>query len=1058
MKPKTHPKYFPDKIESKWQKIWSDEKLYDFTFNPSASSGQDHKKKYFVLVELPYPSGDLHIGHWFTFVTPDVLARFKKMMGENVFFRMGYDAFGLPAENAAIKRGIHPQEWTMSNIASMTKQFKTMGTMIDWGEGDANGAGTETTITCLPEYYTWNQWIFLKMYEKGIAYRSKTLSNWCPTDQTVLANEHVENGKCWRCGTVVVQKPVEQWFLKITDYADRLLWPETGKQARKTVMFVHGVSGNGQENWFPWLKKELEKKGYTVIAQELPNPDHPNPKEWNEALTKLAKNVSGELTLVSHSLGTPAALELVETLGRKIEKLVLVAPVNPGMDWDTLKKDYSDLDWDAVRSFTKTKPDFGKIESLVDEIVFYFADDDPYIPAVSVDFYKKALPEAKFIEVKGKGHLNESAGMLDFTSLLTHFSDSNSTLPNGVDWPQSVREGQNNWIGRSEGALVRFVILSNAKDLDSSTSLQNDKSIEVFTTRPDTLYGATFMVVSPEHEILKSVTDEKVKKYIIEAKKKTELERKENKEKTGVFSGLYAINPVTKKEIPIWVADYVLSGYGTGAIMAVPAHDERDFEFAKKFGLEIQPVILSEAKELDSSAAPQNDKEEQPYIGPGKLINSGEWDGWEMPKEMLKVIEWLEAKGLGKAKTQYHLHDWSVSRQRYWGTPVPIINCPTCGTVPVPEKDLPVEIPYDVDYMPKGKPPLASNEEWLHVACPKCGGKAERDPETLDTFFDSSWYYYRYTDPKYTKAPFNPELVEALMPLDIYFGGSEHILGHTLYARFFTKFFKDIGLIDFDEFAKKRIQHGIVLGTDGNKMSKSKGNVINPDDVVKEFGTDAVRIYLSFMMPYEATGPWSTSAMSGMYRFLKRVWDLQAKLVDLHGSKDRLTQISENQSSNQRESLFEMHKTIKKVRHDIDAIKLNTAVAAIMEWLNYLSAKETVSSEEYKTLLLILAPFAPHMTEELWQSFATGSAFDSIHQQPFPEVNEKYLIEDTVTIVVQVNGKVRENLTVDSGVLKDQSKVEQLAKQSDKVTKHLEGATIRKVIYIVGKILNFVVS
>lgn len=829
-------KYLPKSLEEKWQKKWADSKLNHFTLDTK-------KEPYYVLVELPYPSGDLHIGHWFTFVTPDVLARFKRMQGFNVFFPHGYDAFGLPAENAAIKRNIHPKDWTMSNIESMNKQFATMGTMMDWDS---------LTITCLPEYYRWNQWIFLKMYEKGLAYRGKKLANWCPNCQTVLANENVESGKCWRCGTEVVQKEVAQWFLKITEYAERLLWAN----------------------------------------------------------------------------------------------------------------------------------------------------------------------------------------------------------PPSVDWPQSVREGQNNWIGKSEGARVEFEVEGY------------DEKIAVYTTRPDTLYGATFLVLAPEHEVTTALiqkmfkTDnlDQVQEYVTTATKKSEMERKENKEKTGVFSGLYATNPVMNEKIEVWIADYVLPGYGTGAIMAVPAHDERDFAFATKYNLPIRTVISNKSEQTDKDSArgsygkgiDSNDSPNEPYTGEGSIVNSGDWNGWETPQTLPKVIKWLEEKGLGKREVQYHLRDWSVSRQRYWGTPVPMIHCNPpaggCGVVPVPEKDLPVEVPYNVDYVPKGKAPLATNEEWLNVECPKCGGKAQREAETLDTFFDSSWYYYRYLSPHFTDGPFDTDRVKQLMPVNVYFGGGEHTLGHTLYARFFTKFFHDIGLVDFEEFAKRRVQHGIVLGTDNEKMSKSKGNVINPDAVVKDFGADAVRIYLCFMMPYEATGPWSTSAMAGMYRFLRRIWDLQHKVVPGSG-KDGMT----------KEDVIKMHQTIQKVTEDMGLIKMNTAIAALMDWLNHLSRKEAVSKEEYEVLLKLLAPFAPHLSEELYQEFFGDAEFVSIHLQPWPEYDPALTVADTVTIAVQVNGKLRDTFEIDSSEARQKESIEALAKKREAVVRHLSGKTIKHVIYVPGKILNFVV-
>jgi len=772
-------RYFPNEIEPKWQKKWQEQGLYKFKWN-------EKKKKYYNLVELPYPSGDLHLGHWFSFTPADAHARFKRMSGFNVFFPNGFDAFGLPAENAAIKRGIHPKDWTMKNIENMTKQFATMGTMIDWDY---------TVITCLSEYYRWNQWIFLKMFEKGLAYRGKIMSNWCPSCNTVVANENIEVGKCWRCGTEVVQKEVEQWFLKITDYADQLIWSE-----------------------------------------------------------------------------------------------------NPS-----------------------------------------------------------------------------------------------------VDWPKQVREAQNNWIGKSEGMLIEFRVQSL------------EFRVEVFTTRPETADGATFLVVAPEHSFVQMLLDENLKlktsnlklkdirEYVEEAKKKTEMERKEDRSKSGIFTGKYVKNPVNGHDIPVWISDYVLAGYGTGAIMAVPYADQRDREFAEKFNL---PIVETSFK----------------------------------------------AKPTGEKKVNYHLHDWSISRQRYWGTPVPIIHCPKDGLIAVPMEDLPVELPYNVDYTPKGKPPLAIDEEWLNVKCPKCGGKAKRDAETLDTFFDSAWYYYRYTSPNFDKELFDRVRVKELLPVDVYFGGSEHTLGHTLYARFFTKFFKDLGLVSFDEFANKRVQHGVILGPDDNRMSKSRGNVVNPDDVVKEYGADAVRLYLCFMMPYESTGPWSIGAISGIYRFLKRVWDLQNKVQSSN---------LKVQSLLSKEDLNQMHNVIKKVGEDLDNFHFNTGVAALMTWLNFLSGKKEIGEEEYKTFLKLLSPFAPYITEEIWQSL--NSSAKSIHLESWPIFNSQYLVMDEVAIAVQVNGRVRDIIRAQSSKLKVQSYVEEEARKSEKVKKYLEGNQIKKVVYVGGKIINFVI-
>lgn len=753
-------KYFSNEIEPKWSKKWKEDGLYKFDLSSK-------KPKYYNLVELPYPSGDLHLGHWFAFTPPDAHARYMRMKGFSVFYPNGFDAFGLPAENAAIKRGIHPKDWTYKNIETMKNQFESMGTMINWDN---------EVITSDENFYKWNQWIFIKMYEKGLAYRGKALSNWCPKDLTVLANEHIESGRCWRCGSEVVQKEVEQWFLKITDYADRLIWEENTK----------------------------------------------------------------------------------------------------------------------------------------------------------------------------------------------------------LSWPKEVKEGQNNWIGRKEGQLIRFKIVDS------------ERYIDVFTTRPETSDGASFLVVAPEHQIAKNCEKSEVQKYIEEASKKTEMERKEDKAKSGVFTGLYAQNPVNGKKIPVWVSDYVLAGYAAGAIMAVPFTDEKDRDFAEKFKLEI-------------------------------------------------VETKFNAKPEGEKKVFYHLRDWSISRQRYWGTPVPMIHCDKCGINPVPFEDLPVKLPYEVDFTPKGKPPLASSEDWLSVKCPKCKGEATRDAETLDTFFDSSWYFYRYCSPEFDKAPFDEQKVKQLMPVNVYFGGSEHTLGHTLYARFFTKFFKDLGLVDFEEFALKRAQHGVILGTDGARMSKSRGNVVNPDRVVEEYGADTVRLYLCFMMPYTATAPWSDSAISGIYRFLKRVWDLQNILVE------------DEMSS---EDNFQMNSAIKKVSEDLENLNFNTAVSALMIWLNHLSSKKAVSRLEYETFLKLLAPFAPFITEEIWHSIKENAS--SIHLEKFPDYQAKHIVRENIQFIVQVNGKVRANIQIPREKAEDREFVESEAKKDKKVNKYLSQG-VKKVIFVPRKIINFVV-
>ena len=600
-----------------------------------------------------------------------------------------------------------------------------------------------------------------------------------------------------------------------------------------------------------------------------------------------------------------------------------------------------------------------------------------------------------------------------------------------LDWPRAVKDGQNNWIGKSEGMEIEFVISSEVK-----------QSITVYTVFPETIFGVTYMVLAPEHKLVDKITsgDQKkeVQEYVKTSQKKSQQERISlDKQKTGVFTGVYCINPVNGKKVPIWIADYVLAGYGTGAVMGVPGSDHRDFEFAKKYDLEIIRVIGRTASDLGPIVT------EKQVLEEGIIVNSEQFNGLATPDPTReKIKDFLEAKGWGRRKVQYHLHDWSISRQRYWGTPIPIINCPRCGSVPVPYEDLPVELPYEVDHRPQGKPPLATANEWMKVKCPQCGKDAEREPETMDGFVDNSWYFYRYLSPKSKDYIFDKDLERKWIPIDIYFGGAEHTLGHTMYSRFFTKFFYDYGLTESEEYALKRFNHGVILGSDGSRMSKSKGNVVNPDEQIKNFGADAVRIYLAFIGPYDIVAPWNPGGIGGIYHFLQRVWMLQEKITI---NDERLTM----------NDLRMTHKTIKKVTKDIEELKFNTAIAALMEWSNYLLRKKKVSTEEYKTFLILLAPFAPHITEELWVQIGKGY---SIHQQSWPKFDNKLLEEDEIAIPVQINGKVRDIFVIEKDIINDKEVVEKRAMMSQRVKKFLEGKNIKKTIYVPAKIINFVIS
>ena len=803
-------KYDHKRIEGKWRKEWEKKKLYKI------SDKIRGKKNFYLLVEFPYPSGNLHVGHWYAFSVPDILARTLRMQGKNVLFPIGFDAFGLPAENAAIKNKLNPRKWTYGNIDFMRKQMRSMGTSFDW---------SREVVTYDPSYYKWTQWQFLQFFKKGLAYRKETAANWCPSCKTVLANEQVENGHCERCKTEVVQKNMLQWNLKITDYADRL--------------------------------------------------------------------------------------------------------------------------------------------------------HDDLAP---------------------------------------------------LDWPEPIKDAQRAWIGRSEGAEISFQL--------SGASFQ-DESIKVFTTRADTLYGVTYLVLAPEHPLLDQLrassfellgNAEEVKHYIESARKKTELERQENKEKTGVeLKGVKAVNPATKEEIPVWIADYVLAQYGTGAIMAVPAHDERDFEFATKFDLPIVEVVES----LDIRTS-----EMDTYTGEGILVNSGEFSGVETAEARKSIT-----KKFGAPKKTYKMRDWVVSRQRYWGVPIPIVHCPKCGEVAVPDKDLPVKLPEVKDYLPdgRGKSPLAKAKKWITVKCPKCKGKAERETDTLDTFVDSSWYFLRYTDPKNKSKFADAKKLASWMPVDLYSGGAEHTTMHVLYSRFWQKALFDMRLVKDKEPYTRRMNRSLIMGPDGQKMSKSRGNVVDPDAVVERLGADTVRMYLAFIGPYTQVSnyPWNPNGVVGIRRFLERIWRLSSKVSTTRTSDVLVERL--------------LHQTIKKVGEDVLAQKFNTAISQLMVFLNALEKSEGIGREQWKTFLCLLAPFAPHISEELWVELGNKR---SIHLEKWPTYTDALLKEDTITIAVQINGKTRGETRVPADAGKDAA----LHAAQEAVAERLKGKQITRTIFVPERLVNFVIS
>lgn len=796
-------------VEGKWQKVWDDNKAF-------AATDDYSKPKYYALVEFPYPSGQgLHVGHPRPYTALDIVARKRRMQGYNVLYPMGWDAFGLPTENYAIKNKIHPKEVTKTNVARFKKQLHSLGYSFDW-DREIN--------TTDPEYYKWTQWIFLKLFKAGLAYKKEMPINWCTSCKVGLANEEVVNGVCERCGSEVVRKVKSEWMLKITDYADKLI---------------------------------------------------------------------------------------------------------EGLD--------------------------------------------------------------------------------------------------GVDYIERVKVSQKNWIGRSTGAEVDF-----------SVKGKEDK-LRIYTTRCDTLFGVTYMVVSPEHPILDKYKDEisnwsDIEAYREQAAKKSDFERSElAKDKTGVcIDGLTAINPVNGKEIPIYVSDYVLMSYGTGAIMAVPAHDDRDWEFAKKFGLPLIQVVAKDGEEVDINEAAFTD------VATGVLINSDFLNGLEVKDAKEKMIKFLEEKGIGQAKTNYKLRDWVFSRQRYWGEPIPIVHCDKCGYVPIDESQLPLLLPEVDSYMPtdNGESPLAAMTDWVNTTCPCCGGPAKRETDTMPQWAGSSWYFLRYTDPHNTEALASKEALKYWLPVDWYNGGMEHTTLHLLYSRFWHKFLYDQGVVPTPEPYQKRTSHGMILGENGEKMSKSRGNVVNPDDIVDVYGADTLRTYEMFIGAFDLAASWSEDGVKGCRRFLDRVWKLQDSVTDENGySKDMETK---------------MHQVIKKVSNDFENLKYNTAIAAMMALLNDFYKKGSVTADEFKTLLILLNPVAPHITEELWSVKNYGGY---VYQQTWPEFDEAKTVESTVEIAVQINGKTKATLAIG----KEDPKDEVIAKAKEVIADKLTGNVIKE-IYVPGRIVNIVMK
>ncbi len=1145
-------KYNPKQIEGKWQRYWEKHKTFKTPERP--------KKKQYVLDMLPYISAaGLHVGHPEGYTATDIISRYLRMNGYDVLHPMGWDAFGLPTENYAIQTGIHPAITTKKGIDRFRKQIKALGLSYDW-DREVN--------TSDPNYYKWTQWLFLLLYKNGLAYKKEANVNWCLKDNTVLANEQVINGRCERCGTEVEQKLLSQWFFKTTAYAERLLsglenldWPEPIKTMQrnwigksegaeidfkisaesniKRFILIPGRGGSPDRNFIPSLKVHLEKAGYEVIAPAMPNPVEVNDIEQRDFIIKNFKP-DEQTAIVGHSFGGVVALRILEQ-GVKLGKVFLVGTVYSGKFLDDKKRA-------SVKTAVEKGFDFEKIKNHCRDFVAIYDTHDYVVPMSDGESFAKNLA-INLIKIKAqKGHFS------------------------ALDEPELVNE-----------------IVPN---------------IKVFTTRPDTIFGATYMVLAPEHPLVASLMNhesgimnqDEVRKYIEKAKKKTELQRTAlEKDKTGVeLKGVKAVNPATGEEIPIWVADYVMSTYGTGAIMAVPAHDERDFEFAKKYKLPIKQVIAPEtgimrdkeeinkgscalifnlktqkyavaklqsglywfyggsrevgedpkkavlrevteesgfydfahvefvgsaythhhnalrkvnrisdvsyflvvlrssmtkdlklekhekfeliwvsAKEILENLTKYNQEKDyehwieflkqgvgratelgydktsnstmfktSAFVGSGIIMNSDKFDGLKSDEAIVKM-----GKEFGVPKVQYKLRDWLVSRQRYWGAPIPIIYCEKCalqdpsgqGMQPVPEKDLPVKLPTDVDFLPTGESPLTRSKSFHKVKCPNCKGPARRDSDTMDTFVDSAWYFYRYVDPKNNKEFVAKKKIKDWLPVDTYVGGAEHAVLHLLYSRFLTKVLFDLKHVNFEEPFKKLRNQGLILGPDGEKMSKSRGNVINPDDIINEFGADSLRMYEMFMGPLEDAKPWNTNGLIGLKRFLDRVWKWVMKAK------------SEKRKAKSDFAIRKLNLLIKKISEDIENFRFNTAVSAFMQFYNEVK-DEPVSVATMKTFLILLYPFAPHVTEELNEKI---DGKKSLQLESWPKFDPKKIAVATVTIIIQINGKVKDKFVLPTGSSEDA--VKNAALGQDKVKQAVAGQTIKRVIYVPDRLINFVV-
>ena len=1001
------------KTEAKWRKVWEKEGIYEPALKKAGK-----RKPFYNLMMFPYPSAEgLHIGGVRTFTGVDIYGRFRRMQGRDVFQPIGLDGFGIHSENYALKVGKHPLEHAADSEKNFYRQLGMIGNGFAW---------RERLETYDPGYYKWTQWIFTEMFRRGLAYRKKQPVNWCPSCKTVLADEQVIGGECERCGSREVKKDLEQWFFKITAYADRLLrnldgldWAEVIKTAQRNwigksegaeldfpvagkwnFVLLHGFQGSPRANFFPWLKKELESRGYPVTVPELPNSKDPSEAEQVGYVLANAK-FDANTVIVGHSLGAAMAMKVLEKLKKPVAGLVTAGGF--------ARADFIDHPRPFAETF-RWKFDFKRIRRNAGFIKILSARNDYAVPQ----------SEGKLLRDKLGGELRETAARAE------HFC--------GKQEPDIL-----------DAALPR---------------------IRVFTTRPDTLFGATYMVLAPEHPLIQNLEYRiqnlaEVKRYIAEAKKKTDEERiTEGKEKTGVeLKGLRAVNPVTGKDMPVWVADYVLSGYGTGAIMAVPGHDERDLEFAKKFKLPVVKVVVPvlhrrmlDARGRASGAEEVLAVQSECWEGEGELVNSGRFSGLHSDKAKRAIVK----EAGGRQKNQYRLRDWLLSRQRYWGPPIPMVRCEACakagkgdrrdmpGWYAVPVKDLPGKLPKIKDFRPKGTglAPLAAHREFYEAKCPGCGGKARRETDVSDTFLDSAWYYLRYPSVGSSQAPWDPAVNKKWLPVHSYIGGAEHAVLHLLYSRFLAMALKDAGHLHFEEPFTRFRAHGLIT-KDGAKMSKSKGNVVAPDEYFRKYGADVMRMYLAFLAPLEQGGDFRDEGISGITRFLERVRDFGRSFrsgAKANGKVERA-----------------LHRTIKKMTEDLDALKFNTATSALMVLLREMeeAGPNGVTASQWDRFLRLLAPQAPFLTEELWQARFSKDKFRSIHLAEWPEADAAMLRSETFTLIVQVNGRVRADMEVPAGI--SEKEATELALGNERIRQFLDNKTPRRIVYVPGRLLNIVI-